>query len=64
MSDFTKSEQRFVEYLDAEGYAWEHEPDYRSLLGLSATPETCPDFLIDRDGLQAICEVQEFEEGE
>jgi hypothetical protein len=64
VSDFTKSEQRFAEYLDAEGYTWKHEPDYQGLLGLSATPETCPDFLIDRDGLQAICEVQEFEEGE
>lgn len=43
---------------------WEHEPDYRTVLGLSEDPGTCPDFLIGRDGQHVICEVQEFERGE
>jgi len=60
----TQSEQRFGEYLDAEGYSWEHEPDYQSVLGLDERPETCPDFLISRDELRVICEVQEFEAGD
>ena len=64
MAALTESEQRFVEYLDAEGYAWEHEPDYQSLLGLTEEPATRPDFFITRDGLKAICEVQEFAEDE
>ena len=36
--DLTQSEQRFVDYLNAEGYSWEHEPDYRATLSLPRHP--------------------------
>lgn len=51
-SDQDPAEARFEHYLDAQGYSREHEPD----LGVP----TRPDYLIERDGLQAACEVKGF----
>jgi hypothetical protein len=48
----TLSEEWFDEYLDANGYSYEEEPDL-------AVP-TRPDRLIERVGVEAICEVKEF----
>lgn len=47
------SEKWFADYLTAHGYAFEFEPD----LGGKKNP----DFAIQREGTQAICEVKEFE---
>jgi hypothetical protein len=43
----------FETYLTAHGYAFEYEPD----LGVPKRP----DYLISRDGLEVVCEVEEFE---
>jgi hypothetical protein len=48
----TISEDWFDEYLDANGYSYEEEPD----LGVVKRP----DRLIERVGVEAICEVKEF----
>ena len=48
----TESEEWFDEYLLTHGYTWEVEPD----LGVPQRP----DRLIDRAGVEAICEVKEF----
>jgi hypothetical protein len=48
----TISEEWFDEYLDANGYSYEEEPD----LGVVKHP----DRLIERVGVKAICEVKEF----
>jgi hypothetical protein len=47
-----QSEQWFDDYLDTNGFTFECEPD----LGV----EKRPDRLIDRAGVEAICEVKEF----
>jgi hypothetical protein len=48
----TISEDWFDEYLDLNGYVYEEEPD----LGVP----TRPDRLIERVGVEAICEVRQF----
>jgi hypothetical protein len=48
----TTSEDWFDEDLDANGYSYEEEPD----LGVVKRP----DRLIERVGVEAICEVKEF----
>jgi hypothetical protein len=48
----TPSEQWFDEYLATNGYTFEIEPD----LGVA----TRADRLIDRAGIEAICEIKEF----
>lgn len=60
----TKSEQRFIDYLESEGYTWEHEPDYQEALGLVDPLDQRPDFLISRGGQRAICEVRQFDLGD
>jgi hypothetical protein len=49
----TLSEIWFDNYLTAHSYRFDIEPD----LGI----EKRPDRLIERDGLQAVCEVKQFE---
>lgn len=46
------AEDRFESYLKAHGYAFEHEPE----LGISKQP----DYLIERAGRLAVCEVKGF----
>lgn len=48
----TVSEEWFDEYLESNGYSYEEEPD----LGV----QTRPDRLIERVGIEAICEIKEF----
>jgi hypothetical protein len=49
----TKSEIWFDSYLKAHGYTYDVEPDY-------GVPKH-PDRLVTRDGLQAVCEVKQFD---
>ena len=55
------AETRFAAYLDAHGYSWAFEPDYREAFGLAERPRTEPDFLVWRTGTRAVCEVRQFE---
>jgi len=48
----TESEQWFDEYLDMHGYTYKCEPD----LGVPKAP----DRLIDRIGIESVCEIKEF----
>jgi hypothetical protein len=52
----TTAEDLFARYLREQGYTgWDaREPDLRA-------GSANPDFLIERDGVQAVCEVKEFE---
>jgi hypothetical protein len=59
--DLNPAELRFANYLEEHGYAWSHEPDYETELGLAAPVLTRPDFLIARDGCRAVAEVRQFE---
>jgi hypothetical protein len=52
MQEKTESELWFEQYLNENGYGFQYEPD----LGI----HTKPDYLIERDGIQAILEVKEF----
>lgn len=47
------AEVLFERYLRAHGYEWEHEPE----LGVSSRP----DYRVRRSGVEAICEVKQFE---
>src|SRR4051812_30082460 len=48
----TESEQWFDEYLDLNGYTYQREPPLAVMKK--------PDRLIDRAGIEAICEIKEF----
>ena len=61
MNGMNEAERRFAAYLDANGYAWQLEPDYRVELDLDEAPATKPDFLIARGVDRGICEVRQFE---
>jgi hypothetical protein len=53
VSALTASEQLFELYLTQNGYQFAHEPD----LGIVKRP----DYLISRTGVEAVCEVKQFE---
>jgi hypothetical protein len=56
----TESERRFASYLEANGYLYEHDLDWRERFPEAATAKS-PDFLISRAGEPlAICEVKEW----
>jgi hypothetical protein len=48
----TAPEERFERYLAEHAYDFEHEPNLCST--------TMPDYLISREGFEAVCEVKEF----
>lgn len=56
-----EAEIRFAAYMDACGHTYGFEPDYQVALGLPAPVATKPDFLIERSGVRAVCEVRQFE---
>jgi hypothetical protein len=49
----TAAEERFETYLSEHGYQFAYEPDVGSI--------ERPDYLVSRDGLEAVCEVKQFE---
>lgn len=53
MSSRTASEHLFETYLTEHRYQFAHEPD----LGIAKRP----DYLISRTGIEAVCEVKQFE---
>lgn len=56
----TESERRFASYLEAHGYIFEHDLDWRERFPEAATDKS-PDFLVSRAGEPlAICEVKEW----
>lgn len=56
-----EAEIRFAAYLDSSGYTYDFEPDYQVALALPTPTATKPDFLVERCGVRAVCEVRQFE---
>jgi hypothetical protein len=54
----TEADRWFEAYLEQEGYVFEHEPPWKVRVGVETGKQ--PDYLIERDGQRAICEVKEF----
>lgn len=56
-----EAETRFAAYMDACGYTYSYEPEYQTALSLPTPVATKPDFLVERCGVRAVCEVRQFE---
>jgi hypothetical protein len=55
----TAADERFEAYLDDHGVTYSYEPDWAGLFGIDVVDN--PDFLVDPDEAQIICEVKQFE---
>jgi hypothetical protein len=54
----TDADKRFEAYLDDHQVPYLYEPGWRDLFGIEA--EANPDYLVEPDGIRAICEVKQF----